>query len=959
MSSVQNNNQPSLPSSFLMRSSRAGSQMDQDRLVDDPTQPRATANNLSGRRPSSRWGENSIWNISGVPSSVSGLGAPASTRDVLSSSRDASLKPLAKDNIEGKTGSGALVDSSVSESDGWFARSASFSSSKVTDRPAHDFKSSDSTYASTREPSTANISQVYTGAPRHASISTYSTRHAPVSLNASNGSMAPFATAFEIPTASMANEAPQVFTKFNSTTKPPVSRAVDSAWGDGIASHSPVDERKSLGNGGLGYHSQASSRNNSLPPSRHSDVPPQYPVRAEIYPDAQATANLLRQNSVTGTSRANVAAANRFDSPIAYMTAQAGQMSITGDKLDMHNQQHSSVPPRLGPSPSAYDTSPISSRAVSRVAYNFTAESEDVEEMTRALYAGDARSGQPLPDAVNFRTPRYDGRTYVSNAAQYSRQPAHYPGSAASQRTFDQPSGHALTNGYQSTPHSHAAALEQKLRSLPVHYQEQPLLQDPRHLAMLRQMQPNVYGQYPFREVMPLYGMPVPHPNFPHGFPVGVAPVMDMAAVPRGPRETHETGQGVRSQLLEDFKQNAKTNKRYDLKDIYDHVVEFSGDQHGSRFIQLKLESANSDEKERTFREIQPNALQLMTDVFGNYVIQKFFEHGDQTQKKILANKMKGHVRTLSLQMYGCRVVQKALDHILNDQQASLIRELKDDIIRCVKDQNGNHVIQKAIERCDAKDIDFIFSAFTNQIHTLSIHTYGCRVIQRCLEHCELPTRQAILRELQDSMPGLIGDGFGNYVVQHVVEHGEAHDKQKVLDLVIKGLEGYSKHKFASNVVEQCLTHASDAWRREVLDIIVQGNRREGEGMLLSFIRDNYGNYVIQKLLDVLNEREYYTFMSLLQPEMAKAKRLGCGKQVMSIEKKMHRFAPYGSLHAPVAYQSHSISAATTPPPLTSDTRSVQTSSVASVNGDATEGAPASRKGSVQSNEPSVYEMGH
>ncbi len=56
--------------------------------------------------------------------------------------------------------------------------------------------------------------------------------------------------------------------------------------------------------------------------------------------------------------------------------------------------------------------------------------------------------------------------------------------------------------------------------------------------------------------------------------------------------------------------------------------MEFSGDQHGSRFIQQKLEIANSEEKQCVFEEILPNALQLMTDVFGNYVIQKFFEHG-------------------------------------------------------------------------------------------------------------------------------------------------------------------------------------------------------------------------------------------------------------------------------------------------------------------------------------------
>ena len=87
--------------------------------------------------------------------------------------------------------------------------------------------------------------------------------------------------------------------------------------------------------------------------------------------------------------------------------------------------------------------------------------------------------------------------------------------------------------------------------------------------------------------------------------------------------------------------------------------MEFSGDQHGSRFIQQKLETANSDDKDQVFREIEPNSVQLMKDVFGNYVIQKFFEHGNQVQKKIIAGKMKGKVAELSTQMYACRVVQK------------------------------------------------------------------------------------------------------------------------------------------------------------------------------------------------------------------------------------------------------------------------------------------------------------
>lgn len=99
------------------------------------------------------------------------------------------------------------------------------------------------------------------------------------------------------------------------------------------------------------------------------------------------------------------------------------------------------------------------------------------------------------------------------------------------------------------------------------------------------------------------------------------------------------------------------------LQDIYGHIVEFSGDQHGSRFIQQKLETANSDEKEQVFKEIHDNCIQLMSDVFGNYVIQKLFEHGNQTQKKMLAHSMRNHILVLSTQMYGCRVVQKVSSH--------------------------------------------------------------------------------------------------------------------------------------------------------------------------------------------------------------------------------------------------------------------------------------------------------
>lgn len=106
---------------------------------------------------------------------------------------------------------------------------------------------------------------------------------------------------------------------------------------------------------------------------------------------------------------------------------------------------------------------------------------------------------------------------------------------------------------------------------------------------------------------------------------------------------------------------------------------------------------------------------------------------------------------------------------------------------------------------------------------------------------------------------------------------------------------------------------------------------------------------------------------------MVQAKRTGCGKQVLSIDKKMHRFdsfpngsngtstpvygRPMGGFALPMPtlpFASNYTSTTTTPPPLTSDTQSLQSSGLPSVNGDAVEGAAVGRKGSEPSSIQSI-----
>ncbi|XP_029104049.1 pumilio homolog 1 [Scleropages formosus] len=336
-----------------------------------------------------------------------------------------------------------------------------------------------------------------------------------------------------------------------------------------------------------------------------------------------------------------------------------------------------------------------------------------------------------------------------------------------------------------------------------------------------------------------------------------------------------------RSRLLEDFRNNRYPNLQ--LREIAGHIMEFSQDQHGSRFIQLKLERATPAERQLVFSEILQAAYQLMVDVFGNYVIQKFFEFGSLEQKLALAERIRGHVLSLALQMYGCRVIQKALEFIPSEQQviSEMVRELDGHVLKCVKDQNGNHVVQKCIECVQPHALQFIIDAFKGQVFALSTHPYGCRVIQRILEHCLPEQTLPILEELHQHTEQLVQDQYGNYVIQHVLEHGRAEDKSKIVAEIRGNVLTLSQHKFASNVVEKCVTHASRAERAMLVDEVCSASDGP-HSALYTMMKDQYANYVVQKMIDVAEPTQRKIVMHKIRPHIGTLRKYTYGKHILA-----------------------------------------------------------------------------
>ncbi|KAH8026325.1 hypothetical protein HPB51_019564 [Rhipicephalus microplus] len=171
--------------------------------------------------------------------------------------------------------------------------------------------------------------------------------------------------------------------------------------------------------------------------------------------------------------------------------------------------------------------------------------------------------------------------------------------------------------------------------------------------------------------------------------------------------------------------------------------------------------------------------------------------------------------------------------------------------------------------------------AAAGDVFCLSTHPYGCRVIQRILEHCTGEQTGPVLEELHQHTEQLVQDQYGNYVVQHVLEHGRPEDKGRIVAAVRGRVLPLSQHKFASNVVEKCVTHASRSERALLIEEVcayVDGPH----SALYTMMKDQYANYVVQKMIEVAEPPQRKLLLHKIRPHVPSLRKYTYGKHILA-----------------------------------------------------------------------------
>lgn len=102
-------------------------------------------------------------------------------------------------------------------------------------------------------------------------------------------------------------------------------------------------------------------------------------------------------------------------------------------------------------------------------------------------------------------------------------------------------------------------------------------------------------------------------------------------------------------------------------------------------------------------------------------------------------------------------------------------------------------------------------------------------------------------------------DPFGNYAITEIITRWPKPVCAPIFDSLRKNMSELCNQKYSSNVLEKCFEFAPDDVRSQYINELIVCER------LPNLIKNSYGNYVIQKSLEVAKGEEKEQLIQAIQ----------------------------------------------------------------------------------------------
>uniref|UniRef100_A0A914IFS8 PUM-HD domain-containing protein n=1 Tax=Globodera rostochiensis TaxID=31243 RepID=A0A914IFS8_GLORO len=285
------------------------------------------------------------------------------------------------------------------------------------------------------------------------------------------------------------------------------------------------------------------------------------------------------------------------------------------------------------------------------------------------------------------------------------------------------------------------------------------------------------------------------------------------------------------------------------------HVVELAHDPRGSKFIQQKLECANSTEKAQLVDALRGHMVALALHKIGNHVIR--------TALETIITEILAQVIPLSLHEYGNWVIRRLLEHCTEQQKRHVLEQLHGNVSTLVTDKHGSFVIRHVIEHGTEQQKRPVLEQLLENVSTLVTDKYGSYVIRVVIEHCTEQQKRPMLEQLLENVSTLVTDKYGSFVIRHVIEHGRPEDRERIVrNLQGNIMKNTHLHSFCS-IIEKCLIFGTTEQKNALIDQVCADNG-SGKPALLEMMKRPFAKDVVQKMLNVADSARHQKMMFVI-----------------------------------------------------------------------------------------------
>ena len=264
----------------------------------------------------------------------------------------------------------------------------------------------------------------------------------------------------------------------------------------------------------------------------------------------------------------------------------------------------------------------------------------------------------------------------------------------------------------------------------------------------------------------------------------------------------------------------------------------------GSIIFQNHLKNTHSEILHQIFLEISNYLPELIIDPYANYFCKKFFTYLNQKDRIEFLNSIKDHLFSLCTNKIGTFPLQGIIEYLGSKNEKNIIiNSIKNDLSKLCLDNYGCHIIEKILGCFEEEYISFIYDYVIDNFLKLSYNSNGICIIKKIISFTyKINLHDKIKKIIKDNAFELILHPYGNYVIQSAVENFENNDLYEIIYLFNKKFITFSLQKFSSNVVERCLEKSDDILNNYINEVCSSNKINE-------IMKNNYGNYVIQKAL--------------------------------------------------------------------------------------------------------------